>query len=132
MDNEKFLRELNRDLVDAKNELKSQSENIIKELNDMDQKFYDEMDREKNKVKNPIFNNHEGDELFAELVQRDADYGAMLDFGEMDDEGYDVVMSLAKNDPTFALSFLERRRTEIPEEKFIEMKNELLGKMNIK
>lgn len=131
MNNEQFIKELNRDLVSAKEELKSHNEDIVKELNNYKKMFDDEMRREEHKTVNLLFNNAEGDELFGELVKRDAENGAMLDFSEMDEEGYDIVMTLAKNDPTFALSFLDRRRSEIPEEKFNEMKKELLSKMNI-
>lgn len=132
MNNEQFLKELNRDLMNAKNELKSQSENVILELNDYKKMFDDEMAREEDKIVNPMFNNAEGDEIFSDLIKRDADFGAMLDFSEMDEEGYDIVMSLAKNDPSFALSFLERRKYEIPSTKYDEMKKELLAKLDIK
>lgn len=132
MDNEQFLRELNRDLVSAKEEMKSRNEDTIKELNNYKKMFDEEMEREEKKaVSNPLFDNEEGEEIFSDLIRRDADFGAMLDFSEMDEEGYDIVMSLAKNDPTFALSFLERRRYEIPSDKYQDMKNELLDKLDI-
>ena len=132
MDNEQFLRELNRDLVSAKEEMKSRNEDTIKELNNYKKMFDEEMEREEKKVvSNPLFDNEEGEEIFSDLIRRDADFGAMLDFSEMDEEGYDIVMSLAKNDPTFALSFLERRSYEIPSDKYQDMKNELLDKLDI-
>ena len=31
---------------------------------------------------------------------------------EMDEEGYDIIVSLAANDPMFALNFIERRKTD--------------------
>ena len=135
MNNEDFLNQINRDLVREKNELKSQHEKLIKELNDYDSLLKDELEREKSleskKINNPLFNNEEGNEIFEELLQRDKDNGAMLDFDGMDDEGYDVIVSLAGDDPMFALNFIERRKSEIPEEKYALMKKEILSKMNL-
>lgn len=135
MNNEKFLKDINRDLIQGKEELKSRNESIIKELNDYQTMLDDELQREKSldskKAINPLFNNPEGNEIFDELIKRDQDNGAMLDFDEMDEEGYDIIVSLAANDPMFALNFIERRRTEIPEEKYENMKKEILSKLNL-
>ena len=69
MNNEQFIKELNRDLVSAKEELKSHNEDIVKELNNYKKMFDDEMIREEHKTVNPLFNNAEEDEAILEAAQ---------------------------------------------------------------
>ncbi|MCQ2978934.1 MAG: hypothetical protein MJ245_03950 [Clostridia bacterium] len=132
MDNQKFMNDFNRDVVQDKTLLKSKNESIVKELNDTRKMFDIEMEREDRTYDlNPLFQSDDNNYMFEEIVKHDADNGDMLDFYEMDDDAYDVMKELALNDPSFALSFIERRRAEIPEEKYQSMKKELLNRMNI-
>lgn len=137
MNNEEFLKNINRDLQMSKNEMKSKNENVIKELNDYKSMLNEELEREndrysmKEKLNTKVFQDEDSNEEFESIIKYDGDYGQMIDFYELDDDGYDVIMNLASNDPSFALKFIENRRSEIPLDKYENMKNELLKKLNI-
>lgn len=124
MNNEEFLKNLNRDLKQSKEELQNKSEEVVKELNDYKSYLEEELYREKNKYSDK----EQIDPMYSEIVRHDSEMGE-LDFDEMDDEGYDVITSVASKDPVFALNFLERRKADIPQERFEELKSNIIKKM---
>lgn len=127
MNNDKFMNDLNRDLIKTK-EAKNKSEEIIKELSNVKGQIIEELDREKG-AKVPYaadFND------IWELAKFDAEEGPYLDFDEFDEDGYEVFESLCHEDPIFALNFIENRKSMMPEEKYESLKEGLLKSAKIK
>lgn len=124
MNRDEFMNNLNRDLLNAK-EAKSKSEEIIKDLSDTRGQIMSELDRESNHC-------HSDFEDIWELAKFDAEEGPYLDFDEFDEEGYDVFESICHEDPLFALSFIEKRKSMMPEDKYESIKDGLLKRVKIK
>lgn len=127
MNRDKFMKDLNRDLLGVK-KAKSKSEEIIKDLSNVKGQIMAELDREKG-------TKHGYDASFEdiwELAKFDSEEGPYLDFDEFDEEGYDVFESLCHEDPLFALSFIEKRKSMMPEDKYESIKEGLLKRVEIK
>ena len=128
-----FFEDFSSSLDDKKSEMKEKSLKLITELNDYKKMLNDELERSKMKAasKYTSKNNVKEEKLMSDVIRMDEE-GGNIDFLGIDEEGYEIIEQLSLNDPAFALSFLERRKDNIPNDRYNVLKDKLLKKMNIK